>query len=104
MSILIKGINVHRGACYECPCLDGEYGDCNVLEKDAHYISDDECPLIELPDNGDLVDVVRCKDCKHNYSKKINKHYNHEWIVCDYWETDGLNDNDFCSHGERSEE
>ena len=51
----------------------------------------------------DAVPVVRCKDCKHNYSKKYNKRYNHEDIVCDYWETDGLNDDDFCSYGERKE-
>lgn len=56
MSVLIKGINTHRGRCWECPCLDGEYGDCNVLEKDVHYIEDEECPLIELLDHGDLID------------------------------------------------
>lgn len=52
----------------------------------------------------DAVPVVRCKDCKHNYGKKHNEGYNHEDIVCDYWETDGLNENDFCSYGERSED
>ena len=44
----------------------------------------------------DAVPIVRCKDCKHNYSKWG---YNPEDIVCDYWETDGLYDDDFCSHG-----
>jgi len=58
----------------------------------------DEQPTI------DAVPVVRCKDCKHNYSKEHNKRYNLEDIVCDYWGTDGLNDDDFCSYGERSEE
>ena len=56
MSVLIKGINVHRGRCYECPCLDREYGDCNALKKDVHYIDEADCPLIELPDHGDLID------------------------------------------------
>lgn len=56
MSVLIKGIKVHRGDCWACPCLDGEYGDCNVLEKDVHYVSDEECPIIEIPDHGDLID------------------------------------------------
>lgn len=61
-----------------------------------------ECRWEEDPTpRADLVAVVRCKDCKHNYSKKHNKRYNHEDIVCDYWETDGLNDDDFCSYGER---
>lgn len=61
-SILIKGINVHRGSCWECPCLDGEYGECNVLKKDVHDIWDDECPLIELPVHGDLIDRDALKD------------------------------------------
>lgn len=56
MSVLIKGINVHRGRCYECPCLDGEYGSCNALKKDVHYVTKEDCPLIELPDHGDLID------------------------------------------------
>lgn len=65
MSILIKGINVHRGSCWECPCLDGEYGDCNVLKKDVHYVRYEDCPLIEIPDHGDLVDVDLLKsECK----------------------------------------
>ena len=56
MSVLIKGINIHRGRCWECPCLDGEYGDCNVLEKGVHDIEYDECPIIEIHDHGDLID------------------------------------------------
>lgn len=56
MSVLFKGINVHRGDCYRCPCLDGEYGDCNVLEKDVHYITKEECPIMELSNHGDLID------------------------------------------------
>lgn len=56
MSILIKGIKVHRGECWNCPCLDGEYGECNVLEEKANYVDKKDCPLIELPDHGDLID------------------------------------------------
>jgi hypothetical protein len=109
MSILIKGMKMPETCC-ECP-LETDYGTCGYysLFVEAGHDSDwkkrrDDCPLVELPDNGDAVSVIRCKDCKHNYSKKSNKRYNHEWIVCDYWETDGLNDDDFCSHGERNEE
>ena len=36
-------------------------------------------------------ELVRCKDCE----------YNHEDIVCDYWLSDGLMDDDFCSYGKR---
>lgn len=62
--------------------------------------------IFKTPHCGEVefVKVIRCKDCKHNYGKKHNKRYNHEDIVCDYFETDGLNDNDFCSYGERSED
>ena len=56
MSILIKGINVHRGDCWDCPCLDGEYGECNALGEYARYVDKKDCPLIELPDHGDLID------------------------------------------------
>jgi len=56
MSILIKGMKVHRGRCWECPCLDHEYGNCNVLKKDVHYVAEEGCPLIDLPDHGDLID------------------------------------------------
>ena len=62
MSILIKGVNVHRGRCYECPCLDREYGDCNALKKDVHYITKEDCPIIEIPDHGDLADNMSTVD------------------------------------------
>ena len=44
--------------------------------------------------------VVRCKDCKHNVHTTDGE-YNPEDIVCDYWATDGLEETDFCSYGER---
>jgi len=47
--------------------------------------------------------VVRCKDCKHNVLTKDGE-YNPEDIVCDYWATDGLEETDYCSYGERKEE
>ena len=48
----------------------------------------------------DMVDVVRCKDCKHKVVTKDGE-YNPEDIVCDYWATDGLYEIDYCSYGER---
>ena len=38
-----------------------------------------------------------CKNCKYNYGLRENKEYNPEDIVCDYWESDGLTEKDFCS-------
>ena len=57
----------------------------------------------------DAVPVIRCRDCKHNVAnKKIDSlditDYSGEDIVCDYFMTDGLNPNDYCSYAERKEE
>lgn len=53
-----------------------------------------ECPTI------DAVPVVRCRDCKHKVTTEDGE-YNPRDIVCDYWESDGLEETDFCSYGER---
>ena len=45
-------------------------------------------------------ELVRCKDCRHKVVTKDGE-YNEEDIVCDYWLSDGLDSNDFCSYGER---
>lgn len=50
----------------------------------------------------DAVEVVRCRDCKHLVLTAEREH-NPCDCVCDYWMTDGLNDNDFCSYGERKD-
>lgn len=50
----------------------------------------------------DAVEVVRCLDCKHLVLTAEGEH-NPRDCVCDYWMTDGLNDNDFCSYGERKD-
>ena len=52
------------------------------------------------PIRADAVQVVRCKDCVHKVVTQ-NGEYNPEDIVCDYWSTDGLEETDFCSYGER---
>ena len=65
MSILIKGIDVHRGKCWECPCYDGEYGDCNALKKDIIGVGD-RCPIVELPDHGDLIDIGALNDAMYH--------------------------------------
>lgn len=57
----------------------------------------------------DAVPIVRCKDCKHNVAnKKIDPlditDYSGEDIVCDYFMTDGLDSEDYCSYAERKEE
>ena len=47
--------------------------------------------------------IVRCKDCIHCVLTNDGK-YNPGDIVCDYFMTDGMNADDFCSYGVRKEE
>ena len=52
-------------------------------------------------DQCNAIDIVRCKECKY-YEKYPT------WATCTYWSGDpyeqaAVNDNDFCSYGERKE-
>ena len=62
MSLLIKGAKLTD--CWNCPCVDGEYGECNVLGKAIKSVRGrlDDCPLIELPDHGDLIERDALKE------------------------------------------
>lgn len=53
--------------------------------------------------DGDYVKVVRCKDCKYNYGIANNCDFSKSDIVCTLWESDGFDESDYCSHGERKE-
>lgn len=46
----------------------------------------------------DVVEVVRCKDCKHSMDKHVTGYRKCMLLNC--W----LEDDAFCSYGERSEE
>lgn len=53
-------------------------------------------------ENEPTIDIVRCKECKH-YDKFPT------WSACTYWSGDpyeqaSVNDDDFCSYGEREGE
>lgn len=61
--------------------------------------------LIDTQPTADVVEVVRCKDCRH-YKRNVpcvGGYYN----GCDEWLDEGnpitVYDNDFCSYGERAE-
>ena len=60
---------------------------------------------IETQQTANVVEVVRCKDCRH-YKRNVpcvGGYYN----GCDEWLDEGnpitVYDNDFCSYGERAE-
>ena len=60
------------------------------------------------PNDGNLTEVgkaimlansiVHCKDCKYKVETEDGE-WNPEDIVCDYWASDGLEADDFCSKG-----
>lgn len=51
-----------------------------------------------------MLAVVRCGECKHNYGIAHSCEFNPNDIVCEVWGTDGMDENDYCSYGERSNE
>ena len=62
----------------------------------------ERCLQIEIDKHMNMVEVVRCKDCIHKVLTEDGE-YNPEDIVCNYWASDGLEDTDYCSYGERRE-
>ena len=57
MSILIKMEMPKK--CEECPCYYYEYKECNALgwiRVNGNATPPTDCPLIELPPHGDLID------------------------------------------------
>ena len=56
--------------------------------------------LKEVIDRLPIVEIVRCKDCKHAYKRKPT---NKTAVLCELFGA-GMKDNDFCSCGERSKE
>jgi hypothetical protein len=58
--------------------------------------------LMEDAPAADVVEVVRCKDCRFKTLTQDGE-YNPEDIVCEFFMTDGMQENDFCSYGERKE-
>ena len=67
-----------------------------IIVKEYH----NEKGLITRREIGE--ELVRCKDCKYKVVTKEGE-YNPEDIVCDYWQSDGLTENDFCSQGKEQE-
>lgn len=76
-----------------CKAACGEY--CNIP-------CDDVMAVQNLP-SVDAVEVVRCKDCKYQ-DKGENE--SESWNVCKYRPClyFSINDDDYCSNGERKDE
>ena len=72
----------------------------NMMRKFRGYYDEDAIAKFEIalgagyiPPNEDVVEVVRCKDCKHLYQD--NECPLRLWFV--------HTENDFCSYGERAD-
>lgn len=66
-------------------------------------------PIVVGTPAADVVEVVRCKDCRLNVANMEKDSYDTtdysgEDIVCSYFMTDGLEPTDFCNHGERKDD
>lgn len=77
----------------------------------GHGISQiDAVDIVEIMESiptANVVEVIRCKDCRFNVANMIidkldATDYSGEDIVCSYFMTDGLLPTDYCSYAERS--
>jgi hypothetical protein len=69
-------------------------GGCAAIDRD-----DAENTIMNIA-AADVVAVVRCGECKH-CTLTDEGEYNPNDIVCGYFMTDGMEENDYCSRGER---
>ena len=78
----------------------------NIMVKIEVKASDlVEACIKALVEDGTLVEVVRCKECKF-WGESLTEEERNECdvyadLVCTYWMSDGLTMDDFCSKGER---
>lgn len=92
--IAIKEMEMPK-SCFQCDFYSGEYG-CRLKFTE-------ECnPSVEKPDDCPLIEIVTCKDCKHNaYETKIKGDESIR-IFCRKNKTYRCIDG-FCSDGKRRE-
>lgn len=80
-------------SCYDC--IHSEV--CSGIGSCSYHCSDvTKCK--HFKNKADVVEVVRCKDCKHFFRKLC---YNECWGSGD--PVPEVQENDFCSYGERKD-
>ena len=82
-----------RWICIDNICIPSDENDWDELVAFADVVAEQE-----------PIDLVRCAECKHNVGLRDGREFWEEDITCDYWESDGLTADDFCSYGERRED
>lgn len=60
------------------------------------------CEVADPPTRADLVQVVRCRDCKRFAVDQSDHEYRSGWW-CKRWDTDMVKPDGFCKWGERKE-
>ena len=81
-----------RWICIDNICIPSDENDWDELVAFADSVAEQE-----------VIDLVRCGECKHNVGLRDGIGFWEEDITCDYWESDGLTTDDFCSYGCRKE-
>ena len=88
------------------------YIDADVMKKnlEENYVFigfadllNDIIEVIDTQPTADVVEVVRCKDCKH-YEWADNRAFGMPTKYCSWTGFEDVDDNDFCSRGERRED
>lgn len=103
MSVLIKGVKMPKECNVGCP-VSGIA--CNLWWKSSGGDIPADCPIIELPEHGDLIDrdvvVMRLAE----WSKRLIETYgeNDEYVNCLSEVLEGLGCDDVIIPAERSEE
>lgn len=56
MSVLIKGMEMPT-SCWDCPCIDGKNGYCQLRKEYVYGEAPRSCPLVPAPPHGRLIDA-----------------------------------------------
>lgn len=81
-------------------------GKAMAMEYSQRWLVLEMARRLENATSIDTVSVVRCKDCLHNAANWQHDELDetdYTDIVCDYFLTDGMYPDDFCSYGARRE-
>ena len=72
-----------------------------TVRRCAGGITDKNGKVLEETPTADVVEVVKCKDCKHFDKNKGYRDTKFSFSFCDKFHHNITTENDFCSYGER---
>lgn len=88
MGVYIKNMEMPT-SCWDCPCINGENGYCQLRKEYVYVDIPRSCPLVPVPPHGDLIDINALKLAivnvdyvnKHDYLKGVLNAINNAPIV-----------------------